>query len=166
MRRTLGLASIFATVAIATLACATYTDEGNPLEGAWAATSWDVAGEAIGEPQPGLIVFTGTHYTMMYVNGAEARPRYEGEELTDPEKLAAYDSFTANSGRYEVSGNELTTRAFVAKDPNYMNDWPDNASTYSFELEGNTLRVSWPTDWPGGIRVGTFRKVEGEPAPY
>ncbi|MDH3455536.1 MAG: lipocalin-like domain-containing protein [Gemmatimonadota bacterium] len=165
MRRILRLVTVFAVIAAVTVACGTYTAEGDSgLEGAWMVTSWNVAGETVAEPQPGLIVFTDTHYSMMYVNGAAPRPQYAGEEMTDAEILAAFDSFTANSGRYEVSGNELTTRPSVAKDPNYMGTWPDNAETYTFELEGETLRLTWPSDWPGGLRIGTFRKVEGEAA--
>jgi hypothetical protein len=102
---------------------------------------------------------------MMYVNGAQPRPRYAGEQMTDAEMMAAYTTFTANSGRYEVNGNELTTRAYVAKSPNYMADWPENAETYTFRLEGETLHLQWPSDW-GEKRSGTFTKVEGQPVPW
>jgi hypothetical protein len=46
-----------------------------------------------------------------------------------------------------------------------MGDWPENASTYTFRVEGETLHLNWPSDWPFAIK-GTFRKVEGEPAPF
>ncbi len=166
MRRTIGLVTILVVVAGATIAWRTSIAERNPaLQGAWVVTSWEVEGEAVAEPQPGLIVFTETHYSMMYVNKAEPREQYAGEEMMDSETLAAYGTFTANSGRYEVSGNELTTRAYVAKDPNYMGTWPENPNTYTFQVEGETLRLKWPSDWPDK-RSGTFRKVEGEPAPW
>ncbi len=163
MRRTLRIVIAFAVLATVTIACT--PDTSSVLQGAWAVTSWEVEGEMIPDPQPGLIVFTGTHYSMMYVNQAEPRDRYAGESLTDAEMLVAYRSLTANSGRYEVSGNELTTRAYVAKDPNYMGDWPENALTYTFRMEGETLHLDWPSDW-FSARKGTFRKVEGEPAPW
>ena len=51
------------------------------------------------------------------------------------------------------------------KDPNYMGDWPENAFTYTFRMEGETLHLNWPSDWPPGAWKGTFRKVEGEPVP-
>ena len=57
-------------------------------------------------------------------------------------------------------------RAYVAKDPNYMGTWPENAETYTFQIEGETLHLTWPSDWAPGKRSGTFRKVEGQPAPW
>ncbi len=167
MRRTVGLAGVLALIVTVTIAWRIGIADENPiLEGAWVVTSWELEGDAITEPQPGLIVFTGTHYSIMYVNDGEPRARYAGEQMMDAEVLEAYGTFTANSGRYEVSGNELTTRAYVAKDPNYMGDWPENANTYTFRIEGETLRLAWPGDWPGGTRVGMLRRVEGEPVPW
>ena len=167
MRRTLGLVAILAVVATVTIAWRADMAERNPvLQGAWVVTSWEVGGETVAEPQPGLIVFTETHYSMMYVDVAEPREQYAGEEMTDAEILGAYGTLTANSGRYEVSGNQLTTRAYVAKDPNYMGTWPENAETYTFQVEGETLHLEWPSGWGPGKRSGTFRKVEGEPVPW
>jgi hypothetical protein len=129
MRRTLGIVSVFAVLATVTIAWRVYTpNTSSVLQGAWVVTSWEWEGEMVPEPQPGLIVFTSTHYSMMFVNGAEPRDRYPGDEITDAEMVGAYRTFTANSGRYEVNGNEFTTRAYVAKDPNYMGDWPENAT--------------------------------------
>jgi hypothetical protein len=123
MRRTLGIVTVFAVLTAVTIAWRINTsDTSSVLQGAWIATSWEVEGEMIPDPQPGLIVFTGTHYSIMFVNQAEPRDRYAGEEMTDADMVGAYTTFTANSGRYELSGNELTTRAFVAKNPNYMGD--------------------------------------------
>ncbi len=167
MRRTLGLVTLLAVVATVTIAWRTNMADHNPiLQGAWVVTSWEAEGEAIADPQPGLIIFTETHYSMMYVNVAEPREQYAGQDMMDTEILAAYRTLTANSGRYEVSGNELTTRAYVAKDPNYMGTWPENAETYTFQIEGETLHLTWPSDWAPGKRSGTFRKVEGQPAPW
>ncbi len=167
MRRSVGILGVLAILATVTIAWRIHSPAtSSALQGAWVVTSWEVDGEAMSEPQPGLILFTGTHYSMMYVNQAEPRERYAGEEMTDAEMVKAYGTLTANSGRYEVSGNELTTRAYVAKDPNYMGDWPDNAYTYTFRIEDETLHLNWPSDWPPGAWRGTFRKVEGQPVPW
>ena len=128
-------------------------------------TSWTWSGEEIADPQPGMVIFTGTHYMMMYANGDAPRARYEGEQQSDAEIVAAYNTLTANAGRYEVSGNEITTRAYVAKDPNYMGDWPDNANTYTFRFDGETLHLQWPSDWPVQLSA-TLDRVEGRPAPW
>jgi hypothetical protein len=166
MRRILGVVTVLAMLATVTIAWRANTTDPYPtLQGAWVVTGWELEGETVSDPQPGLIVFTETHYSIMYVNGADPRTQYAGEEITDAEKVPAYNTITANSGRYDVSGNELTTRAYVAKDPNYMGSWPENALTYAFRLEGEALHLDWPEGWPDD-RKGTFRKVEGEPAPW
>ena len=134
-----------------------------PVAGAWVVTSWQIPdGELNEQPQPGLFVFTRTHYSIMFVLGAEPRARYTGEEMTDADMLAAYTTVVANSGRYEVKGNELTTRAYVAKNPNYMGDWPDNAATYTFEIDGEGMLH---LTWSNGLKA-IMRQVDGEPAPF
>jgi hypothetical protein len=137
----------------------------NPLEGAWIVTSWtDAEGNVQEEPQPALYVFTPTHYSVMLATGSEQRATYQGDDLTDAEKLGAYDTFVANSGRYEIEGNILKTRAYVAKDPNYMGGWPENEVNYEFERDGDTLTIK-NLDFGDGT-TGTFRQVEGTPTPW
>jgi len=151
----------FATPAVA--------QESTPVDGAWVVTSWtNPDGTTLDQPQPGLFVFSQTHYSMMFALGAEPRARYEGEELTDEEMVTAYGTFVANSGRYEVSGNELTTRAYVAKDPNYMGDWPENAQTYTFEIDAEgMLHLTFSTDFGTlGGPTAILRQVDGQPAPW
>lgn len=139
-------------------------DAVSQVEGAWIATAWESGGQAITPPQRGLLVFTEHHYSIMFVVGNAPRARYEGESLTDAEKLVAYDSFVANSGRYRISGNTLTTMAYMAKDPNYMGDWEGtcasdgackNAVELTIRVDGDVLQVQWSS----GLK-GTFRRVE------
>ena len=130
-----------------------------PLEGAWLATSYtDADGNTNDKPQPALYIFTATHYSIMIATGDEPRVRSEGEDITDAERVVAYQSFIANTGRYEVDGNTLKTRAFVAKSPNYMGDWPENERTVEFEVDGDQLTIKAETT------SRTFRQVEGSDA--
>jgi hypothetical protein len=55
----------------------------------------------------------------------------------------------------------VTTRAYVAKDPNYMGAFPENTSTYTFRVEGNTLHLTFSD----GSKA-TLRQVDNEPAPF
>ena len=136
---------------------------GNAIEGAWVPTSrTDPEGNTNDEPAPALYVFTGNHYSIMIATGE--RPDNAGEEMTDAEQLAAYDSFIANSGRYVIDGNMLKTRAYVAKSPNYMNGWPDNEQTYEIEVDGDTLTIT--NLGLGAGTVTTFRQVEGSADPW
>jgi len=119
------------------------------LAGGWIVTSWTAPdGTVNSSPQRGLFVFTATgQYSMMYVLGDEPRPRYPGEDPTDAEMLAAYQSLVANSGRYTVDGNKLTYEAYVAKDPNYMADWNmetrGNATNVTFSIADDILTLKW-----------------------
>ena len=140
--------------------------EGTPVEGAWVVGSWTSPdGETNALPRPGLFVFTKTHYSIMFVPSEEPRAPYTGEEMTDADMVAAYTTFIANSGRYEVKGNELATRALVANNPNYMGAWPENSTSYRFEIDGEgRLHLTWPDELGG--RKAIMRQVDGEPAPW
>ncbi len=131
------------------------------VQGAWIVTSVESAdGTVDSSVQPALYLFTGTHYSTMIALGDEPRARFAGDEATDAERVEAYGSFIANSGRYDISGDELTTRAYVAKNPNYMGDWPDNATTFTFEVNEDQLRLTHES----GFKV-TLRRVEGMSLP-
>ena len=86
-------------------------------------------------------IFTGKHYSYMYVPGAGPRTTITGDpnRPTDAEKVEAYNSFVAASGTYELSGRILTLVALVHKNPNEMNGKPLN---YTAELDGDTLRMT------------------------
>lgn len=86
-------------------------------------------------------IFTGTHYSYMYVPGAGPRKPIAGDpnRPTDAEKVEAYNSFVAASGTYELSGQILTLVALVHKNPNEMDGKP---LTYTTELDGSTLRMT------------------------
>jgi hypothetical protein len=162
VRRNLGIA---AAIAILTAIAAGWRPAPNQdaaLQGAWVLTSIsDTSDNVNSEPQPGLFVFTGTHYSMMFVNSAEPRQQFAGNAATDAELVGAYSSFTANSGRYEVNGDQITYRAYLAKNPNYMGGWPENETTVGYRIEGNTLHWTWPNG--AGF---TLRRVEGDPVPW
>ena len=64
---------------------------------------------------------------------------FQGDQPTDEEKIRAYDSFTANSGRLNVEGDEPTYEAFMAKAPNYMASFQENGATATWEVDGDTL---------------------------
>ena len=134
-----------------------------PLEGAWRVIQSESA-DGVGNeaPQPALFIFTSTHYSMLIATGNEPRAQAEGEQLADAEKLLAYDSFIANSGRYEMDGGTFKTRAYVAKSPDYMGGWPENGATYEFERDGDTLSIKGVG--PANINV-TLRRAEGNPVP-
>ena len=156
-RRTVSLLASLALVFAASLPAAA---QENSLEGAWRVTQWETS-DASYDAQPGLFIFTGTHYAMMFVPADEPRAQYDAEAgRTDEETLAAYQSFIANAGRYTLEGDQLTTTAYVAKDPNYMAAFPDNGSTFTVHFAGDELHLTFGDLLGGGTRA-TLRRVEG-----
>ncbi len=162
MRRSVTTVALLSAVTLVSVAWdSANSNQDTKLVGAWIATAWAHDGTPVANPQRGLLVFTERNYSMMFVLGETPRPRYSGDALTEAETISAYNSFVANSGRYTVSGNEITTEAYMAKDPNYMDDWESNQFTFTYRFEGEMLHVTWPASF-GGFgtqREGTFRKV-------
>jgi hypothetical protein len=87
--------------------------------------------------QPGLLMFTRTHYSMVMINGDKPRPDLPQQDATDAQKVATWTPFSASAGTYEVKGNTYTFRTTVAKNPSAMQ--PDLSITVEFEIDGNTL---------------------------
>ena len=138
-------------LSVAALIASPISAQGNAeLAGGWVLTSWESPdGDVLSAPQPGLFMFTASGvYSIMYVNGDQPRAVQAGDLETDAEKLDAYDSFTANSGRYSVEGNAITYEAYMAKNPGYMSRFgPDggNASTMNYSIENDILTLRFLT---------------------
>src|SRR5438094_10541176 len=91
----------------------------NPLTGAWKVTEIaDANGSPITNPQPGLYIFTGQHYSFVRINGTRPLPNYpSNDKATDADKVAVFNSLYLNSGTYTVTANLLAKKAMVAKSP-------------------------------------------------
>ncbi len=92
------------------------------LEGVWQLVEVKHMGGptegTVNNPQPGLVIFTGKHYSMMAVLSDTPRTDVEDPaKATAAELLAVWGPFIANSGTYEISGDTLTTQPTVAKMP-------------------------------------------------
>ncbi len=107
-------------------------------------------------PLPGLFIFGKKHYSIMHATGNEPRKQYVGNR-TDAETVAAYESFWANSGTYEISDSIITTRTLVAKNPNRMAE--NRTVEIKYKLDGNTLWLtfSWRS---GGTSVFKCSRLE------
>ena len=114
----------------------------SPLQGAWSVVSIRVMGPdsaANTTAQPSVYLFGDTHYSMMRVTGNQARTLAATDSVTDAEKLAAYDSFIANAGTYDVADSTITIHPVVARSPNFMSGGSDK---YQFRVSGDTLWLS------------------------
>jgi hypothetical protein len=112
---------------------------GGPLEGAWSVVSISATGpdSANTTVYPSVYLFGDRYYSMMRVTGP--RTLAAADSVTDAEKLAAYDTFVANTGTYETADSTLTTHPIVARSPNFMSGGSDQ---YTFRVSGDTLWLS------------------------
>ena len=79
-----------------------------PLEGAWLLTeTQDSDGNVDSEPLRGLVIFTSTHYSLMYAIGEKPRALMDEENPSDEQTINAYESIIANSGRYDSADRAL-----------------------------------------------------------
>ncbi len=120
------------------------------VQGAWVVTSEDDS------HQRGFFLFTESHYSIMHVDPENGRPVYASEEEpTDGEILEAYNTFTANSGRYRMEGDQFIREAYMAKHPPYMAEWPDNDEPSTVKIDGDMMTLTYSN----GIEF-TLRRVE------
>src|SRR5438046_10619497 len=84
----------------------------NPLMGAWKVTEIaDTNGPAITNPQPGLYIFAGQHYSFARINGTKPLPNYpSNDKATDGEKVTDLNQLYLNPGTNTVTGNMLTPK--------------------------------------------------------
>lgn len=115
----------------------------NTLRGVWEVSEQSIrsAGGAWSTatvPYSSLYIFTAKHYSYMFAPGSGPRRLFTGDpnKPTEAEKVAAYDSFVAASGTYELSGSGLTLKATLHKNPNEMKG---ESLAYDVEFAGNQL---------------------------
>ena len=92
--------------------------------------------------QPGLLIFTAKHYSVTADTAVEPRPTTPVKEVGKPtveEMQLRWGPFVANAGTYEVSGDTLTTRSVVAKNPALQGALVVRAT---IKLEGDNLWVT------------------------
>jgi hypothetical protein len=117
-----------------------------PLEGVWKLverTPTNANAPSNANPQPGLYIFTGKHYSMFSVSGD--KPRAELPQDLNEATLEQFRDawrFTANSGTYDIKGNVVTTHPIVAKSPRAMLK-KVAFDTFTFTIEGDMLTLTY-----------------------
>ena len=125
----------------------------NPLMGAWKVTEMaDTNGAPITNPQPGLYIFTGKHYSFARINGSKPLPNYpSNDKATDAEKVTVFNSLYLNTGTYTVTGSVLATKAMVAKSAFAIGG---AGNQYEFTVNGTALVL---TQKPSGAVIKLVR---------
>jgi hypothetical protein len=158
---TRSLMVMFVATALGTTLMARAVPRG-PLEGVWKVTEIVATGanaSSPSSPPASVYIFTRAHYSILRATGAGPRALFKERQPNDAEKLAAYDTFVATSGTYELSGTTLTLRPIVSKNPNLM---AGGSETFQFRLEGDTL---WLTLKSTDIRMRLGDRIEPAPGP-
>jgi hypothetical protein len=115
------------------------------LQGVWKVVEVKTTGPnaaTYANPQPGLVIFTAKHYSIMRVLSSEPRPDPPADtsKATAAELLAVWGPLQANTGTYEIAGDKLTMHPMVAKNPAVMASGVKQVS--SIKLEKDTLWVT------------------------
>jgi hypothetical protein len=95
-------------------------------------------------PQPGLVLFTGRHYSLMYVEGTQPRKLFaDPQRITDAEKIDAFDTFVGHTGTYRIADSVIAMQAVIAKLPNLVqSDLGDSFMRFAHQITGDTLRLT------------------------
>ena len=129
------------------------------LDGAWEIVSMaTAAGQTVTSPQPGLLLFTGSHYSYTLVTGDRPRPPLPPGVVSTTDLLRAWNPFSANAGTFEVSGDSMIRRPVVAKSPATMA--PGAFNRYTFQLVADTLWVTTVGTESGPARNPTTVRYE------
>jgi hypothetical protein len=121
----------------------------NPLFGVWRVSEITYTGpnaKKVSSPQPGIFIVTGRYYSMQAVISDTPRREIPSHNATLPQYGMAFKNFAADSGTYDVTGNELTFKPVVAKTPAVL----DYSVVDTFELEGtDTMWLTQKSDQGG-----------------
>ena len=134
----------------------------NELYGVWSLVATDPGdGSPVVDPaQPGLYIFTESHYSAVFTFGGEPRVKSAiSFQPTTEEMMAQYETIIVNTGAYEIAGGTVTFRPILAKSPGFVGGHQVSA----FRVQGDTLFLSQdelvavdgvsPTDFGGSLTL-------------
>jgi hypothetical protein len=88
-------------------------------------------------PQPSLAIFTGSHYSLIWMPGATGMRAFKQRWLpTDEEKIQRYGEIVANAGTHTQTDSTITLRPAVSRVPEFM---AGGRLLYEYRVQGDTL---------------------------
>ncbi len=118
-------------------------EQKTPLDGVWRTVEVVVPGAHTQtlKPQSTLAIFHGRHYSRVEVHAEQPlTPLADPSSASADQLRAVWGPFVGEAGTFEVSGNEITMQATVAKNPSAMKKGA--VSIYTYRLDGNTLTLT------------------------
>ena len=130
----------------------------NPFIGTWKLNSYKIYRadgkivQPFGEALSGYIHYYNNGYMSVAFSPAN-RPNFEGGTLisaTDEEKITAFSTFIAYTGKYEIKGNTVLHHVEVSSVPN----WIGTILTRHYQIEGKLLTLTTPP-----LAIGKQKRV-------
>ena len=131
------------------------------LEGAWQTTEVMFTGgseedETITDPNMQIVVYSAGHYSIMRNAGDRPAPLPEGQTPTDEDRLAAFASFRASSGTYEVSGSKIMSHVMMDRLPGLVG----RTNEVEYRIEGDKLMITFPPNDEGRVIHVTLTRLD------
>ena len=138
------LVVLILTSAIAVSTSLAGQSKSGALQGVWRAVEVTLTGpngRTLTNLQPNLTVVSARHYARVEVQAEASRPIVaDVAKATADELRAVWGPFVAEGGTYELSGETLTMRPIVAKNPAAMT--AGAIIVYSCKVDGNTITLT------------------------
>ncbi|MFN0278341.1 MAG: hypothetical protein ACKVRN_07035 [Pyrinomonadaceae bacterium] len=153
---------VLALLIAATMCISVAAQSKSGIQGVWKLTEVTTTGpegKTMKATQPGMYLFTKTHYSIINVVGDKPREVMEDYSKATQEQLLSIfvNGFRANAGTYEVKGGKLTVRPMVAKSPGYMMEgtW----DTSAMKIDGNMMTLTSEVSNSGPAKNPTTFKL-------
>jgi hypothetical protein len=138
------LSAFIAALPLLTFVAAATPPTSGSIQGTWKTVEVTLPGpngRVITNLQPNLTIVSAKHYSRVEEHSEGPRPVVEDiGHATADELRSAWGPFVAEAGTYELSGNIITMRPIVAKNPAAM--MQGRFSAYSYRLVGDTLFIT------------------------
>ncbi len=105
------------------LFCWTSSHAQRSIEGVWQVSRIDreYSLDSIASPLPSQIIFTKSHYSIVWMPGSKAMRAFDKRwEPTEEEKLRRYEEIVVNTGSYTIDGDQLKIEPVVSRVPEFM----------------------------------------------
>jgi len=139
----LSVSVLSATLLVATVSSLTAADSRTAFEGVWRTVEVVVPGPTpqTFRPAATLAIFHGKHYGRVEVHVDSVRPVLKDPATASADELrAVWGPFVAEAGTFDVSGNNVTMQASVAKSPAAMTTGA--TSVFTYQRSGDTLTLT------------------------
>lgn len=110
-------------------------------------------------PLPSQIIFTRSHYSMIWMPGNKAMKAFATRwQPTDAEKIRRFGEIVVNTGTYEVSDGRITVHPGIARVPEFMGGRMD----YDYRFSGTRMILTLMDEYTfDGVRAPWADKSRG-----